>query len=184
MRKIELYITIFIIVFLANVIFFLFFSKPLLLEPFVSDMNNGVIPRTPLLQQGQTIATLPHGSHRVTGGYVSVGFLPKGHVTKILGVLVDQSPATVNGWNYHLGKQPFNMNFAKVLYELRAAGKKNCSYTSLDYASSGRDYVEVKLYSQYLQAFKTSRGLGANSENYGEFSITSKILNALAEQEN
>lgn len=169
---------------LASVIFSSFFSNPLLLDSFVSDMNNGVIPRTPLLQHGQNIATLPHGLHRVTGGYVSVGFLPKGHVTKIIGVMVDQYPTTLNGWNYHHGNQPFNMNFAKVLYELHAAGKKNCSYTSLDYAYSGRDLVQANLNSQYLQAFKASRGLGANSENHGEFSITSKTLNALAEQEN
>lgn len=67
--------------FLANVIISSFFSNPIHLDSFVSDMNNGAILRTPLLQHGQTIATLPHGIHRVTGGYVSVGFLPKGHVT-------------------------------------------------------------------------------------------------------
>lgn len=179
-----LYITLIIITLLAYVIIHSFFSNPLRLESFTNDMNNGVIPRTPLLQHGQTIPTLPHGLHRVTGGYVSVGFLPRGHVTKILGIMVDQYPTTLNGWNYNHGNQPFNMNFAKVLYELHAAGKRTCSYTSLDYAYSGRDLAQANLNSQYLQAFKASRGLGANSENYGEFGITSKILNALAEQEN
>lgn len=179
-----LYITLFIIIFLAYNNFSSFFLNPLRLDSFVSYMNNGVIPRTPLLQHGQTIATLPHGLHRVTGGYVSVGLLPTGNVTKIIGIVVDQFPTTLNGWNYHHGNLPFNMNFAKVLYELHAAGKRTCSYTSLDYAYSGRDLVQANLNSQYLQAFKASRGLGANSENYGEFGITSKILNALAEQEN
>ena len=67
-------------------------------------------------------------------------------------------------------------SFAKVLYELSAAGKKTCSYSSLDYA--GRDCVQANLNSQYLQAFKAARGLGVNSENHGEFCISKKILNA------
>jgi len=75
------------------------------------------------------------------------------------------------------------MNFAKVLYELSAAGKKKCSYTSLDFTYSGRDLTEANLNSQYLQGFKAARGLGVGSENYGELTISKKILNALAEQE-
>jgi hypothetical protein len=43
--------------------------------------------------------------------------------------------------------------------------------------------VRANLNSQYLQGFKAARGLGINSVNYGEFSITKKTLNALAEQE-
>lgn len=76
------------------------------------------------------------------------------------------------------------MNFAKVLYELRAAGKMTCSYSSLDYYYGGRDLVQGNLNSQYLRGFKTSRGLGVNSEEYGELSLSNKILNALAEQVN
>jgi len=76
------------------------------------------------------------------------------------------------------------MNFAKVLYELRAAGKKTCSYSSLDYFYGGRDLVQANLNSQYLRSFKTSRGLGVNKVEYGELTISNKILNALAEQEN
>jgi hypothetical protein len=76
------------------------------------------------------------------------------------------------------------MNFAKVLYELRAAGQGKCSYSSLDYYYGGRDLVESNLNSQYLRSFKTSLGLGINSTEYGELTITNRILNALSGQEN
>lgn len=93
------------------------------------------------------------------------------------------TPPTLQGWDYQLGNQPFNKNFAEVLYELRAAGRNSCSYISSDYAYAGRDLAQANLNSQYLQAFKAYRGLGVNSENHGEFTITNRILNALAEQE-
>ena len=102
--------------------------------------------------------------------------LPKGAVKKVIGVMVDNYPQTLAGWNYQHGNQPFNKNFAKVLYELWAANKTTCSYTSLDYAYSGRDLPEANLNSQYLQGFKTAKGLGLDSKNYGEFSITKKIF--------
>ena len=153
-------------------------------ESFTSEMDRGAIARTPLLQPGQNFADLEPGLHRVTGGYVNVGFLSQGTVKKVTGVLVDNYPQTLAGWNYQHGNLPFNKNFAKVLYELWAANKKTCSYTSLDYAYSGRDLAQANLNSQYLQGFKTAQGLGVGSKNYGELSITKKILNALAEQEN
>jgi hypothetical protein len=76
------------------------------------------------------------------------------------------------------------MNLAKVLYELRAAGQKNCSYSSLDYYHIGRGSEQANLHSQYLRGFKASRGLGVNSQEFGVLSLSNKILNALAEQEN
>ena len=179
MRNITLYIIFIIFCF----VLMCHFSEPLYAESFTDQMDRGAIARTPLLQPGQTLATLPPGLYRVTGGHVNVGFLPKGSVIKIIGVMVDQYPTTLAGWNYQHGNQPININFAKVLYELSAAGKKTCSYSSLDYAYGGRDLVQANLNSQYLQGFKTARGLGVNSENYGELTITKKILNALAEQE-
>lgn len=97
--------------------------------------------------------------------------------------MVDGFPINLAGWNYQHGNQPFNKNFAKILSELNAAGKKTCSYSSLDYAYAGRDLTQANLNSQYVQAFKAARGLGVNSENNGEFCISKKILNALAEQE-
>ena len=87
------------------------------------------------------------------------------------------------GWDYQNGNQPFNKNFAKVLYELSAAGKKTCSYSNLDYAYAGKDCVQANLNTLDLQAFKAARGLDVSSENHGEFCLSKKILNALAEQE-
>ena len=98
--------------------------------------------------------------------------------------MVDNYPTSLGEWNYQPGNQPFNRNFAKVLYELRAAGKNKCSYSSLDYSYAGRDLVEGNLNSQYLRGFKNSIGIGVNSEEYGELTLSNKILNALAEQEN
>ena len=160
-----------------------FYLKPIHCESFVSEMDRGVIPRTPLLQPGQTLANLQPGTYRVTGGYITVGFLPRGNVMKMLGVMVDGYPNTLAGWDYQHGHQPFNMNFAKVLYEFRAAGKNSCSYTSLDYAYAGRDLPQANVHSQYIRGFKAARGLAVNSENHGELTITTRILNALAEQE-
>lgn len=90
MRTIMLYI-------LFMIFYLVFFSEPLYAESFVSEMDRGAIAITPLLQAGQTIATLPSGLYKVTGGYVNVGVLPKGNVTKILGVMVDQYPPYFTG---------------------------------------------------------------------------------------
>lgn len=172
-----------ILLFIFVLVVMCLFSKPLHCDSFVSDMDNGTIARTPLLQAGQTLATLQPNLYKVTGGYVNVGYLPRGNVIKIIGVMVDNSPTTVAGWEYQQGNQPFNKNFAKVLYELNAIGKSTCSYSSLDYVYAGRDNVQANLNSLYLQGFKAARGLGVNSEKHGEFHISKKILNALAEQE-
>ena len=93
-------------------------TKPLLLN-HVGDLRNGTIPGTPLLQQ--TIRTLAHGVYNVTGGAVHIGFLGNGHVTKVIGVTAnDTDPGPV----YTSGAQPFNSNFASILFELRQAKKK------------------------------------------------------------
>ena len=150
-------------------------------------MHNGVIPRTRLLQPGQSIANLPHGWHDVTGGRIKVGLLPSGNVPRILGIMVDGYPTTPNGWIYHQGNQPFNRNFAKVLYEVYAAGKSTCSYTTIDYTFDGKGGGQTNAGSRYLQAFRASRGLGLGPQyhdHHGELTITKKLLNALAEQEN
>lgn len=73
------------------------YSPPVYTDSFVQDMDNGVIARTPLLQPGETIETLTHGTYRVTGGYVNIGFLGKGIVTKVIGIMVDDYPTTLQG---------------------------------------------------------------------------------------
>ena len=144
-----------------------YFGTPLLCDSFTQDMNNGVIPRTRLLQPGQTIANIWDGTkeqqHRVTGGNVSVGRTEKGGVTKIIGVMVDNWQSAMTG--YRQGNQPFNMNLAKVLYELRAAGKKQCSYSLLDY------HTVSHYNSEYVRAFKASQGqsIASTASGFGEF---------------
>jgi hypothetical protein len=90
-------ITLYILFFIFFLVIACLFSKPLLCESFVSEMENGTIARTHLLQPGQTLATLQPNTYRVTGGYVSVGYLPRGSVIKILGVMVDNFPTTLAG---------------------------------------------------------------------------------------
>jgi len=77
------------------IIIIVVYSPPVYADSFVQDMDNGVIARTPLLQPGQTIETLPHGSYQVTGGIVNIGFLGKGNVTKVIGIMVDNYPTTL-----------------------------------------------------------------------------------------
>lgn len=79
------------------------FSTPELCD-HVGDLRNGNIPRTSLLQPGQQIRTLPHGSHIVTGGTVHIGYLGGGSVTKVIGIIVNGAlPAGLNyipGFNH------------------------------------------------------------------------------------
>lgn len=111
-----LYIIFFIVLFIFLLVLNSIFAEPLHAESFVSEMDRGILARTPLSQPGQTIADFKPGLHRVTGGFVNVGCLPDGYVMKILGIVVDQHPTDAAGWNYHYGNQPFNRNLAKVLY--------------------------------------------------------------------
>lgn len=79
-------------------------------------MRNGTIPRTPLLQPGQIIRTLAHGTYNVTGGVVQIGNLANGNITKVIGIAANGNHP---GINYIPGNQPFNRNFASILFELR-----------------------------------------------------------------
>lgn len=143
-------------------------------------MNNGNIARTHLSPGGAAIRTLEHGWHPVTGGLVNIGYLGNGTVSKITGILVHNQPDTVEGFNYVPFNQPFNRNFASVLFEIRAAGKPSCSFSTLDYVHSGRGDNMLNLHSQYLRGFRQSMGLGLNSQEYGEVTITDALLNGLA----
>ena len=73
MRNITLYI-LFIIFYLVVTCLF---SKPLLLDSFVSEMDSRAIAITPLLQPGQTLGNPQPGLYWVTGGHVNVGFYLK-----------------------------------------------------------------------------------------------------------
>lgn len=137
---------------------------------FVEDMNNNVIPRTPLLQLNQIFRDLNPGVYQVTDGRIHVGYLGKDQTLKIVGVMVDGFPERLELWNYQQGNQPFNTNFTKVLYEMRTAGKPSCSYNNLDYAYAGRDLPQANLNAQYLRSFQTS------NSTYGEARVTNKII--------
>lgn len=52
----------------------------------VGDLTKGTIPKTGLLQPGQTIKTLPHGTYNVTGGLVHIAYLGNGNVTKVISI--------------------------------------------------------------------------------------------------
>ena len=143
-------------------------------------MQNGTIARTTLpLQPGQRIRDFAAGWYPVTGGHVNLGYMGNGQILRVTGIIVDNLPQTPEGWNYHVGNQPFNANFAKVLFELRALGHNKISYTCLDYHLAGSG--NPALISNYFKQFKAAQGYPTNND-FGETTISSKILNALAEQ--
>ena len=152
-------------------------SGPLLCD-HVDDLREGRIPRTPLLQAGQTIKTLAHGIYNVTSGAVQIGNLGNGIVTKVIGILPngDLNP----GFTYAPGCQPFNRSFASILFELREAGLQTVSHSSLDYGTAGRQQATAagNLHAQYLQGYKVSAGLSVSQS--GETTITDSIINGLA----
>ena len=158
-----------------------YFSSPLLCD-HVGDLQNGVIPRTPLLQPGQTLRTLPHGTYNVTGGIVQIGNLGSGNVTKVIGVCPNSASTTPlpNMLTWVLGTQPYNSEFASILFELREAGQKRISHSCLDYAFSGRQRVTPigNFNAVFIESFRTSRGM--TNTKYGETDITNAIINQLA----
>lgn len=143
----------------------------------VGDLRNGTIPRTPLLQPGQTIRSLPHGVYNVTGGMVQIGNLAGGNVTKVIGIVANGNPP---GLNYTPGTQPFNSNFASVLFELREAGQTKVSHSALDYAFANRQLVTPagNVYAHYLQSYRVFAGMPVSQ--YGETTISNSIINGLA----
>lgn len=56
------------------------------LSEHLDDLQNGTIHRTPLLQAGQTIITLPHGVNNLTVKSMEIGNLGNGTVTKLIGI--------------------------------------------------------------------------------------------------
>ncbi len=83
--KVIFYIIFISIWFFIYVSVSLVISEPLLCD-HVGDLRNGTIARTSLLQPGETIKTLPHGTYNVTGGLVQIGNLGNGNITKVIGI--------------------------------------------------------------------------------------------------
>jgi len=154
-----------------------YISGPLLCD-HVGDLQNGTIARTPLLQQGQTIKTLAHGTHNVTGGFVQIGNLGSGNITKVIGIAPNGNPPA--GLVYTPGTQPFNGNFASILFELREAGQTKVSHSALDYAFANRQLVTPvgNINSLYLQSYRVYEGMPVSQ--FGETSISNSIINGIA----
>ena len=151
-------------------------DNPALCDHF-DDLSNGMINRTPLLQPGQTIRTLPHGIYPVTGGQVHIGHLGGGHVTKVIGITVHGH----TGINYIPGTQPFNRNFGSVLYELLQAGQTKVSYSAMDTIyTNNRELVTPlgNFHAHFLETFRVHAGM--NVTEYGDTSITARIINGIA----
>ncbi len=150
---------------------------PLLCE-HVDDLRDGTIARTPLLQQGQTIKTLAHGTYNVTGGTVEIGYLGGGKVTKIVGITAYGN--IPNTFTYTPNTQPFNGNLASVFYEMREAGQKHVSHSALDYTFAGRQLIAPAgyNYAMYLESYRASAGMSVSQ--YGETAISNNVINGLA----
>lgn len=103
-----------------------------LLYDCVDDLLDTTIPRTPLLQQGETIKTLAHGPLVVTSGVVHVGNLGNGIVIKVIGIAFHGVTPLI----YTPETQLLYRNFASVLFELHAAGQTYVSHSALDYIIS------------------------------------------------
>ena len=141
------------------------------------DMEQGTVQRTPLLQAGETLANKGEGTYPVTGGWVETGFIGSGKVPRVIGVVVDGARAGFD-YQYTAGNQPYNRNFACVLYELRAAGYKTGSYTCLDYnvsMSAGQAGVNMGFINSYRKT------IGLNDTPFGGFNISDKLINGIAE---
>ncbi len=152
-------------------------SGPLLCD-HVGDLQDGTIARTPLLQQGQTIKTLAHGTYNVTGGIVEIGRLGNGHVTKVIGIAAQGIPA--NTLTYTPNTQPFNENFASILFELRAAGQSKVSHSALDYAYANRQLITPSgnFNAMHLQSYRVFAGMPM--AQFGETSISNSVINGIA----
>ena len=152
-------------------------SEPLLCD-HVGNLQNGTIARTSLLQPGQTIKTLPHGTYNVTGGSVQIGNLGNGNITKVIGIAPHGNPPAA--LTYTPGIQPFNRNFASILFELRDAGQTKVSHSALDYAFANRSLITPagNINALYLQSYRVSAGMPVSQ--YGETSISNSIINGIA----
>ena len=154
-------------------------NTPHLYANLVSDLNSGAVPRTPLLGLGETIETKPHGLYPVTGGFIRIGCINRNRVTIVLGVIPLYESLDFD-YLYSRNNQPFNLNFACVLYELRAAGRVHFSSTSLDYMNliegqNRQDGLHIK----YINGYRVSRGLPPTIS--ANLPITDSLINGIAQ---
>ena len=141
---------------------------------FVAEMNNGSLPRTPLLKPGQTIRTLAHGVYNVTGGKVGIGNLGDGNITRIINMAVNGMGDT----EYAVGNQPLNHNFASVLFEIRAAGQQQMSLATMTGPPNVPGYVNGTENWAFINSFRATQNLGVTP--HGELRISDELLNGIA----
>lgn len=109
---------------------------------------------------------------------MQIGHLGGSKVTKVIGIVVnDNIPAN---FSYTPGVQPFNSNFASILFELREAGLRDISHYVLDYATADRQLVTPagNLNAYYFNSYRTSAGMTVS--RHGEKTIWDSIINGLA----
>ena len=142
----------------------------------VDDLRNGTIPITPLLQPGQTIRTLPHGAHNVTGGMVQISNLGGGNVTKVTGIIPN---GNYTGFYYIPNAQLFNINYHSILFELCEAGQKHLSHSALDYAWANKQLVSPagNVNAHYLESHRVYTGLPLSQ--FGETFISNRLINGI-----
>ena len=154
---------------------FTYFKPYELCEGYVDDLRNGIIPRTFLLAARQTIKTLAHGTYNVTGSIIQTDNLGNGSVTKIIGI-------AVNGHNplphYNPGNQPFNLNFAFVLFEAREADQAKISHSVLDYVWANNRHNVNNYNSTFINNYIAS--INMPPAGFGEVSISDKLINGIA----
>ncbi len=99
-------------------------------------------------------------------------------VTKVIGIAAQGNPE--NAFTYTPGTQPYNKNFASILFELRAAGQTSVSHSALDYATANRQLVTPSgnLNALYLQSYRVFAGMTVTQ--YGDTSISNSVINGLA----
>ena len=81
--------------------------------------------------------------------------LGKGHVTKVRSFAAKGDLGLI----YTPGYQPFNKNFAYILFELREAGQNDLSFSAMDYAWSDDKQLttrNVSVNANYLQSYRIS----------------------------
>ena len=86
-----------------------------------------------------------------------IGYLGRGHVTKVIGIAAMGD----SGLTYVTGTQPFNSNFASILFELREAGLNHVN-SVLDYALANNRQLATpngNFNANFLQSYRVSAGM-------------------------
>lgn len=174
-----MFLSIFFGIILGITIYYYFNMTVAEAESFTNSMSKGIIPRIPISlyqQRGVTlISELPEGRYAVTGGSIELAYVERYKVVKVVSILVNDVSTDTS---YRYGNQPFNLNFAKVLYELRAANMSYVSTSFLDCDSTGK-LSSTPYYYNYLQDMKTH--LYQAKQEQTRTCVTNYLLNNLAE---